>query len=150
MDPDNRRPVDWELRRQLLARIDGGWLPEFSREGSSAAQVDPEGATKLLVTAQALLLRRQRPELFGGYSGWLLHADAFDGNTDLTGRFDDLVPFGAGPGMCPGRNVVLLTSSLVLGELLRQHDFTAQEPLDTGQLPGTLSPFSSHFTVRHD
>lgn len=37
------------------------------------------------------------PELFGGYSGWLLHADAFDGNTDLTGRFDDLVPFGAGP-----------------------------------------------------
>lgn len=52
--------------------------------------------------------------------------------------------------MCPGRNVVLLTSSLVLGELLRQHDFTAQEPLDTGQLPGTLSPFSSHFTVRHD
>ena len=61
-----------------------------------------------------------------------------------------LVPFSAGPGMCPGRNVVLLTSSLVLGELLRQHDFTAQEPLDTGQLPGTLSPFSSHFTVRHD
>ena len=31
VDPDNRRPVDWELRRQLLARIDGGWLPEFRR-----------------------------------------------------------------------------------------------------------------------
>ena len=29
--------------------------------------VDPEGAAKLLVTAQALLLRRQRPELFAGY-----------------------------------------------------------------------------------
>jgi (1->4)-alpha-D-glucan 1-alpha-D-glucosylmutase len=62
VDPDNRRPVDWELRRQLLARIDGGWLPEFGGVG-----VDPEGATKLLVTAQALLLRRQRPELFAGY-----------------------------------------------------------------------------------
>ena len=67
VDPDNRRPVDWELRRQLLARIDGGWLPEFSREGSNSVDVDPEGATKLLVTAQALLLRRQRPELFAGY-----------------------------------------------------------------------------------
>lgn len=37
------------------------------------------------------------PELFGGYTGWLLQADAFGGDVDLTGRFDDLVPFGAGP-----------------------------------------------------
>jgi peptide/nickel transport system substrate-binding protein len=37
------------------------------------------------------------PELFGGHTGWLLQADAFDGDTDLTGRFDDFVPFGAGP-----------------------------------------------------
>jgi (1->4)-alpha-D-glucan 1-alpha-D-glucosylmutase len=59
VDPDNRRPVDWALRRELLERIDGGWLPDLPD--------DPEGATKLLVTAQALLLRRQRPELFDGY-----------------------------------------------------------------------------------
>jgi (1->4)-alpha-D-glucan 1-alpha-D-glucosylmutase len=59
VDPDNRRPVDWALRKELLERIDSGWLPEFAD--------DPDGATKLLVTAQALLLRRQRPELFGGY-----------------------------------------------------------------------------------
>ena len=63
VDPDNRRPVDWALRRQLLERIDGGWLPEFGRR----VDVDPDGAAKLLVTAQALLLRRQRPELFAGY-----------------------------------------------------------------------------------
>lgn len=37
------------------------------------------------------------PELFGGHTGWLLRADAFDGDMDLTGRFDDIVPFGAGP-----------------------------------------------------
>ncbi|XKH57370.1 cytochrome P450 [Citricoccus nitrophenolicus] len=59
-----------------------------------------------------------------------------------------LVPFSGGPGMCPGRNVVLLTSSLVLGELLNRRDLTAGKPLDTGHLPGTLSPFSSTFTVR--
>jgi (1->4)-alpha-D-glucan 1-alpha-D-glucosylmutase len=62
VDPDNRRPVDWALRRALLARIDDGWLPDFG-----GVDVDPDGATKLLVTAQALLLRRQRPELFTGY-----------------------------------------------------------------------------------
>jgi (1->4)-alpha-D-glucan 1-alpha-D-glucosylmutase len=67
VDPDNRRPVDWDLRRRLLERIDAGWLPDFARDGADAADVDPDGATKLLVTARALRLRRQRPELFGGY-----------------------------------------------------------------------------------
>lgn len=63
-----------------------------------------------------------------------------------------LVPFSGGPGMCPGRNVVLLTASMVLGELLREHDFivenTGAEPLDIENLPGTLSPFSSRFITK--
>jgi (1->4)-alpha-D-glucan 1-alpha-D-glucosylmutase len=57
VDPDNRRPVDWAKRRELLARLDDGWLPE----------VDAEGAAKLLVTVNALRLRRYRPEEFAGY-----------------------------------------------------------------------------------
>jgi (1->4)-alpha-D-glucan 1-alpha-D-glucosylmutase len=57
VDPDNRRPVDWEARRELLARLDDGWLPD----------VDAEGAAKLLVTASVLRLRRYRPEVFTGY-----------------------------------------------------------------------------------
>jgi (1->4)-alpha-D-glucan 1-alpha-D-glucosylmutase len=57
VDPDNRRPVDFGARRELLARIDDGWLPP----------VDETGAAKLLVTSRALRLRRQRPELFTGY-----------------------------------------------------------------------------------
>ncbi len=57
VDPDNRRPVDWELRRTLLTRLDEGWLPD----------VDAEGAAKLLVTLSGLRLRRYRPELFRGY-----------------------------------------------------------------------------------
>jgi (1->4)-alpha-D-glucan 1-alpha-D-glucosylmutase len=59
VDPDNRRPVDFGLRRELLARIDAGWLPE----------VDDSGAAKLLVVARTLRLRRERPELFAGYRG---------------------------------------------------------------------------------
>ena len=57
VDPDNRRPVEWAARRELLARIDDGWLPD----------VDAEGAAKLLVTVSALRLRRYRPEVFAGY-----------------------------------------------------------------------------------
>jgi (1->4)-alpha-D-glucan 1-alpha-D-glucosylmutase len=57
VDPDNRRPVDFGRRRELLGRLDDGWLPP----------VDETGAAKLLVTSRALRLRRQRPELFGSY-----------------------------------------------------------------------------------
>lgn len=57
VDPDNRRPVDFVARRELLARIDEGRLPP----------VDATGAAKLLVTAQVLRLRRDEPGLFRGY-----------------------------------------------------------------------------------
>lgn len=58
VDPDNRRRVDYDLRQQLLHRIDSGWLPP----------VDEDGAAKLLVTSRALRLRRDRPELFTRYA----------------------------------------------------------------------------------
>jgi len=57
VDPDNRRPVDFDLRRSMLRRLDEHWLPP----------IDADGAAKLLVTVSALRLRRYRPELFHGY-----------------------------------------------------------------------------------
>jgi (1->4)-alpha-D-glucan 1-alpha-D-glucosylmutase len=57
VDPDNRRPVDFAARRELLHRLDDHWLPG----------IDASGAAKLLVTSAALRLRRWRPELFHGY-----------------------------------------------------------------------------------
>lgn len=57
VDPDNRRPVEFDAAGALLARIDEGWLPE----------VDSSGAAKVLVTSRALRLRRDRPELFSTY-----------------------------------------------------------------------------------
>ncbi|MFI7580734.1 malto-oligosyltrehalose synthase [Kocuria kalidii] len=80
VDPDNRRPVDFEERAARLARLDtpvGG-----TADGIPA--VGPDGAAKLLVTSRALRLRRDRPELFSGYtpltaSGPLAaHVFAFD------------------------------------------------------------------------
>jgi len=57
VDPDNRRPVDFASRAELLARIDKGWQPP----------VDASGAAKLLVVSRTLRLRRDRPDLFTGY-----------------------------------------------------------------------------------
>lgn len=55
-DPDNRRAVDFDVRRRELALIDAGDAPAGGTE-----------ASKLLVTSRALRLRRDRPELFVGY-----------------------------------------------------------------------------------
>ncbi|MEJ3746299.1 malto-oligosyltrehalose synthase [Actinomycetes bacterium KLBMP 9797] len=51
VDPDNRRPVDFAVRRDLLRRLDAGWLPP----------VDATGAAKLLVTSRVLRARRAHP-----------------------------------------------------------------------------------------
>ncbi|WP_019179143.1 malto-oligosyltrehalose synthase [Microbacterium yannicii] len=66
VDPDNRRPVDFDLRRRLLAGIDAGERPV----------VDRTGAAKLLVTARALRARRDRPELFTRYAPATVVGDA--------------------------------------------------------------------------
>jgi (1->4)-alpha-D-glucan 1-alpha-D-glucosylmutase len=69
VDPDNRRPVDFGLRSDLLARLDDGWRPAWD---------DPSGAAKLLVVSRALRLRRDRPGLFTGYSPVLATGPAAD------------------------------------------------------------------------
>jgi (1->4)-alpha-D-glucan 1-alpha-D-glucosylmutase len=61
VDPDNRRPVDFDLRRRMLAEVDAG----FAR--GVLPPVDESAAAKLLVTSRALRLRRDRPELFTRY-----------------------------------------------------------------------------------
>ncbi|WP_222196106.1 malto-oligosyltrehalose synthase [Modestobacter italicus] len=58
VDPDNRRPVDYELRRSLLTRLDEGWVPP----------VDETGAAKLLVVSRTLRHRRDSPEAYAGYT----------------------------------------------------------------------------------
>jgi (1->4)-alpha-D-glucan 1-alpha-D-glucosylmutase len=80
VDPDNRRPVDFEARAAGLARLD---IPVGGTADGIPA-VGPDAAAKLLVTSRALRLRRDRPELFTGYtpltaSGPLAgHVFAFD------------------------------------------------------------------------
>ena len=55
VDPDNRRPVDYQRRRRLLAALEAA--PD------QAVGLDAE---KLLVTSRALRLRRDHPDWFAG------------------------------------------------------------------------------------
>ena len=63
VDPDNRRPVDFELRRRLLAELD-----ELDPE-AVLARMD-EGLPKLWVIRRALELRAEHPEWFGDEAGY--------------------------------------------------------------------------------
>jgi (1->4)-alpha-D-glucan 1-alpha-D-glucosylmutase len=57
VDPDNRREVDFDIRRLYLAAIDAGERPP----------IDDTGAAKLLVVSRALRVRRELPKLFTRY-----------------------------------------------------------------------------------
>jgi (1->4)-alpha-D-glucan 1-alpha-D-glucosylmutase len=63
VDPDNRRPVDYELRRQLLGELDG-------LSAAEAWARPEEGLPKLLLVQRALQLRRRRPAAFGAGAGY--------------------------------------------------------------------------------
>jgi (1->4)-alpha-D-glucan 1-alpha-D-glucosylmutase len=79
VDPDNRRPVDFEKRRALIREAEkaarrleeepaeDGWV-----RGAAASLGDPDdgGASKLWVVRQTLRLRRDRPFLFGPGSSY--------------------------------------------------------------------------------
>jgi cytochrome P450 len=86
----------------------------------------------------------------GAHLPW---ADHFAPWTWLDGRAREswsIVPFGAGPAGCPGRDVVLLTSSTFLAALIERHELRLPRPgpLDPRRpLPGTLDPAGFRFLV---
>jgi (1->4)-alpha-D-glucan 1-alpha-D-glucosylmutase len=57
VDPDNRRPVDYALRRRLLEQSAGLHMPDLLAGWQ-------DGAVKLALTRRVLALRRAQPELF--------------------------------------------------------------------------------------
>ena len=57
VDPDNRRPVDYELRRKLLAEAEG-------LDAAAVMARELEGLPKLWLIHRALQLRQEHPEWF--------------------------------------------------------------------------------------
>ena len=146
VDPDNRRPVDYAVRREILARLDAGWLPP----------IDETGAVKLLVTSRALRLRRDQPERFVRYAPVEVlgaaagHALAFDrgGAVSVATRLP--VGLEASGGwrdtaiVLPGHPVVdLLTGErfegglLPLADLLRRYPVALLVPADADNVSVT-------------
>src|SRR5580698_9460952 len=101
VDPDNRRPVNYAVRRQMLASLRA--QAERNRSGlmDRLRENVCDGAIKMFVTSEALRFRRDNPELFsqGSYTGLAAegnrarHVVAFSRATEnqmllaLTGRF---------------------------------------------------------------
>jgi len=59
VDPDNRRPVDWQRTRALLADLDAAAVPP-----AALLESPEDGRLKLFATREALRFRRAHPELF--------------------------------------------------------------------------------------
>ena len=77
----------------------------------------------------------------------LPEADRFAPDLWLDGRAERhpaLVPFSAGPAVCPGRNLVLHLTSTVLAALLTERRFALRDAW-TGPVPGTLNHFGLRF-----
>jgi len=64
VDPDNRRPVEYGRRRQLLAELEG-------LDVATVMERMDEGLPKLWVIQRALRLRERRPEWFGPEADYL-------------------------------------------------------------------------------
>ena len=67
VDPDNRRPVDFELRARLLDEVDRVLaLPTAERTNTLSEWLNSwrDGRIKLLLTTAGLRLRRELPDLF--------------------------------------------------------------------------------------
>lgn len=64
VDPDNRTPVDYELRRNMLAELRAGVSPEDIMARAAS------GLPKLWLTHKVLTLRREHPEWFGSQAAY--------------------------------------------------------------------------------
>lgn len=135
VDPDNRRPVDYALRRSLLAE-----LPSLTPE-EIMSRMD-EGLPKLWTVHQALGVRREHPTCFGPGGAYMrLQANGPEANRVVSfRRADDVMvvaqrltmadrPWGETSVEVPGgswRNK--LTGEAVSGGVVRIFDLLARFP----------------------
>jgi (1->4)-alpha-D-glucan 1-alpha-D-glucosylmutase len=105
VDPDNRRPVDFDRRRTLLDEVDQVLaLGPEQRPARLAAMLEgwTDGRLKLLITAAGLRSRRHDPELFrsGAYVP-LATEMTVDGNAIAFARIhEDRAMLFVGPRLC--------------------------------------------------
>ena len=129
VDPDNRRPVDYSIRRELLAGLpaSGAPVPEV-REIFAKPQ---DGRAKLFVTSRLLAHRKANPGLFlnGGYTP-VLASGRRESNTLAFARIHD------GSGLLTVATRLHAGLGLVVGELPCGESLWEGTKLEVPFLPG--------------
>ena len=116
VDPDNRRPVDYDLRRKLLTR---------QRRAEDLLRNLADGQAKLHVIREGLKLRKQHPELFHGGRYQPLYASS--------GREENIVAFAL---RGEGRSIVAAAPRLFAGLVSEQQPYPmGHAAWDSARLP---------------
>lgn len=92
VDPDNRRPVDFDVRQSLLEDLQAQWNAGPSTDWLDELLYDwPSGRIKLFLTWRLLLLRRALPALFeeGSYRPAPVDGPAADRLCAFTRTFEE-------------------------------------------------------------
>ncbi|HEX7053501.1 MAG TPA: malto-oligosyltrehalose synthase [Burkholderiales bacterium] len=126
VDPDNRRPVDYDLRRQLLDREAS---PEELVENLS------DGRAKLHVIRKGLEIRKAHPGLFYGGAYAPLYADG--------GREQNVLAFALRSG---GRTLVAVAPRL-FARLMQPNDLAPVGPRVWGEARLPLPPIALEDTL---
>jgi cytochrome P450 len=77
-------------------------------------------------------------------------ADRFEPGAWLDGRTDGpwpIIPFSGGPAGCPGRNVVLLTTSTAVSHVVTKYDLDV-DPATREKLAGPMPTTFNHADIR--
>ncbi|MFP3965069.1 cytochrome P450 [Actinomadura fulvescens] len=145
---DLSEPQDLPFLRACVQESVRLWPTTLAILRDSTTETDWDGRT--LEAGTALLI----PTAFVDRDEETLpYADAFAPDVWLDGtarRSWAAIPFSGGPGECPGRNLVLLTTSQFLAHLLAGRTFrqTGGRRLSPDRpLPRTLGPFRLRFEV---
>lgn len=130
VDPDNRRPVDFERRRKLLAEFrqqvgeDGQELLGFARELGSTPR---DERLKLFVTWRALQFRRANPDLF--------HQGQYRGLEAVGDKARHVCAFALGTGSETGRDrrLAIVVAPRLLAQLTPRSDESQATPPPLGE-----------------
>jgi (1->4)-alpha-D-glucan 1-alpha-D-glucosylmutase len=107
VDPDNRRPVDFDLRQQMLDGIDALLALEAPERTAAVAQMAAaweDGRIKMLVTALGLRLRREWRDVFldGRYLPLVTDTTVSGGLVAFARLLDDRAVIAIAPRLVAG------------------------------------------------
>jgi (1->4)-alpha-D-glucan 1-alpha-D-glucosylmutase len=141
VDPDNRRPVDFETHRQMLEDISG----KLAKDSPNCAKLNlatellgrwTDGAVKLFAMAQGLRLRKKYPKVF--LEGDYAPLNSSGSVVAFARRFDDQAVVAVAPRLITNVSGFESGSGFPLGAIWKGTD------LDLGEFAGY--PFNNAFT----